>query len=471
MMTRALTDTGRLTGLLAGVGLLAGAGLLAPLMAAGLTTDRWAVNALAFVSALLIAFQPGAGTAGAATEKRQRGRLYQALVLLAVASGAAGIGLGHDKAGAFAGVCLLTLFLVRFCRLSGQSAAGVLICLGLTIPLPSHMEAALGPWLAEAEAGLFTGLAQAMGLPIYRLGAQVVSGPVAVTINSACSGAMLIWPALLGFTVAATVRPGPAGQRAAIVAMALPFAFCVNLLRLGVLLVLNFNAPDDVVLAFHDFLGWAIMPLVWVAPILLLAPGLAEGLTIRPRQAVPAALMLAAVSTSAGLQSHMRPAPGADMPTTGLAMPAYVAGWTGHAMAMPDDERRILAADYAVRRLYSGLADDRDVLVTAIYHRDAAQADQHDSYKCYRALGWRVDGPPASRIAPGMWMRTLTVRDHARAQAVTEFILDDAALPAAYRGGKFRLQIVERLSVPEAVRRETAFTFIRAVDAIWGEAS
>lgn len=352
---------------------------------------------------------------------------------------------------------LLTGFAVsRLLPISIFKLSAFIACLMFAVPVPLGLELSLGFYLAELEARGFVSIAQMFDLPVYQFGAQVVSGDKAATINSDCSGTMLIWPALLGGIVAAETSRQAGLKKLLIIVLSVPLALVLNILRLGVLLALNFQAPDAVVTAFHDMLGWAVMPLVWVLPIMLW--GQISKLPVRlPRVSAAefAVFCLVGLVGILGASQYSVKAVNASP----VALPYYVPGWAGQPVEVPAKEARILAADWVERRRYQSLIYDREVLLTFIQHGDRSKAREHSSQHCFEAMGWKVEVLDSVSPQSGVFIRHLLVRSFNHVQAVTELVIEaDQATGERVT----RLQFVESPNVPLDKRQKSALVFAQA---------
>lgn len=384
-------------------------------------------------------------------------RLEKVLLALAIAALMLHVFSEVVKLRYLAGVLLLgALVSFYYCRRPYLSLFAV-FCLCLIIPVPYSVEQSAGLWLAEHEAQLFVSFAQSLGLPLYQFGTQVISGDVAVTINSNCSGTLLFVPALMGCLVAASFPALSKGKRLAILAGALPFAFAVNLLRLLVLMIVNFSAPEAMVIAFHDMLGWFVMPIVWAIPVMMFAP--IENIQF----ATPSNLLrqvagfsIAILITVGGFQLTNTTVH--SQPIFSKEIPVYIAGWTGEAKDIPQNESDLIAADYLIRRVYHAPNVRRELVFTAVFHDDPKVSAEHSSRACFEALGWQVaTASPAVSLA-NVTIEHLLVKSHVQVQAVTE-----VTVKLADNAGVLRLQFVENPNISIDDRHETALTFMKKI--------
>lgn len=432
--------------------------LLGPLISSSLSTDRWALLILALVSTGIILVRPN----GAVSVRHETVSGRIPIIAAALAVLVAGMIVGIEKTSFLAGILLLLFGLMGAGSYLRFQVLGAFLCLCVLVPLPSGLETAVGTWLARQEAALFVMMGQMLGLPVHQFGGQIISGGTAVTVNSDCSGTLLFWPAFLGCMIAASVRRRVFSSWLAIVCFSLPFALLVNLLRFAVLLGLNFQAPEQLVAVFHDYLGWFVMPLVWVVPIAVFAKAPAiQWQLVHDRAFGTVAVVSGILGCFVGLQIER-----SDIGSAGqasLELPYYVAGWVGTNEPISASENRILNATSLARRLYVNRVGQRRILLTMIFHSDALQGAEHSSASCFEALGWTVYEQNKAVIAPGINVNRLLVRSHEHVQAVSEVLVQPAHLPPRLSKGSIRFQFVEDHTVSSAEQSETIMLFLTAV--------
>lgn len=432
---------------------VAGGYLVAPLIETSLKTDHWAILVLSAFSILMIASEK--------TDCTPSGRNW--LLWCAGLAFLLHLTLDIQKLAYLAGTLLL-LFAYALCfQVLAKKLIWVVACGVLVLPVPYGVEQSIGVWLATAEAEMFVTFAQFFDVPIYRYGSQVVSGDVAVTINTNCSGTLLFVPAFLGCLVCAALRDISTGKKIAIIACALPLAISVNLLRLLVLLLLNFHAPETLVTAFHDFLGWFIMPVVWVLPIVLFLPFdrlvLPEIQVASKHSTVSVAALGLVFSGYAVFHNESETSVGEF-----AEVPVYVGGWVGEETSISQEERKIINADFLSRKTYYAPSGERQLVLTAIFHKDSNLSQQHSSSVCFKALGWLVSHVEFQQVDAGVRVEHLMVRSHSQVQAVAEIVSD---IPG--REGRLRLQIVENPDIPIAARKATTVQFLQQIQTRLGK--
>ena len=439
--------------------------LLSPVISHSLATDRWALLILALVSAVTILLAPHkAGHVGPLIAIGRIPIIISALVILVV-----GLVLGIQKTAFLAGILLLLIGLMGEGNYRLFQILGAFLCLCVLVPLPSGLETAVGTWLARQEAALFVTMGQMLGLPIHQFGGQIISGETAVTVNSDCSGTLLFWPAFLGCLMAASARRRAFSSWLAIICFSLPFALLVNLLRFAILLGLNFQAPEQFVAVFHDYLGWFVMPLVWAVPIAIFAmPLTIQWQPVRDKASATVAVVSGILGCLVGLQTER--SYNGSAAQSPLELPYYVAGWVGKNAPISASEIRILDASFLARRLYVSRVGQRRILLTMIFHSDAQQAAEHSSAKCFEALGWTVYEQNSALIEPGIRINRLLVRSHEHVQAVSEVLVQPSRLPPGLSKGTMRFQFVEDHTVPSAERSKAIMLFLDAVGVKVGAA-
>ncbi len=444
-------------------GLLAapiGAILLAAPYMGGVSNSAVALGVLAAISALMVLPHARDNEQADQSDQTTNWLLVAGLAVLAI-----GATTGPDKFVPISGALLLGWSVTRLQAMPLKHTVPFLVCLAFAVPVPAAIEATVGLYLAEIEAAGFVGAAQALGLPVYQFGSQIVSGETAATINSDCSGTMLIWPALLGGIVAAHTAKGAPLKKATILLLSVPLAMGLNVIRLGILLALNFQAPEEIATAFHDMLGWFLMPLVWVLPLLIWGRLKSADIWLPSLSRSEA---LAMTSVLALLITGLLIKPSTQVQTAPAALPYYISGWTGEVIDIPNEEARILAADWAERRRYLSPDGDREMLLTFIRHADSKKAKAHTSKLCFEAMGWQSDQLQSLTVRPGVQIHHMLVRSFNHVQAVTEIVLDGSALDKPV---STRLQLVENPTVPVTERHATALEFANAFGLQMGEES
>ncbi|WP_262693624.1 exosortase-associated EpsI family protein [Kordiimonas aquimaris] len=432
--------------------------LMGPFLMSSNSLGRWSIFVLATISAWLI-------LGGAPEGKQQRSMLaYSAILggLLLVAGNISEI----DKLQYVSAIILLSGTIGHFCRLSPKATLLILFCFLSTLPLPAGMETSISVWLAEREAALFVAFGQTLGMALYQLGPQVIMGEQAVTINSDCSGTLLLIPSFIGCLTASIQYRGSLLEKTAITLAAFPLAFAINVIRLAILVIANFTLTADVTDNLHDIAGWVAMPIAWAAPIIwvniygsLQEPDLKISYNFT--------IVMLGVSIIAAASHTLTNVLTKSTVETPVSIPLYVAGWIGKNEAIPEAEAKILSADQAVRRLYTSPDNDRSLLVTTMFHRDPRVAAEHSSEKCYKAMGWQTKQVKRETLAPGVQITHLIVRNHTIIQAVTEITVQPSAITTEHEKGALRLQVVETSSIPLKKRQQTALDFLKKTPTQW----
>ena len=170
--------------------------LLAPLLLDSIFTGRWPFIVLAFLSAHLIMRNPKSIENNANINTPF---YWGFAAILALASYLFEI----DKALYLAGAALIAGSFLHTIKRSMLVKAAALICILAIVPVPAGLEAATANILSNAEASIFVALGQLVDQPLYQVGSQVILGKLAVTINSDCSGTLLLLPSFLGCLVGA----------------------------------------------------------------------------------------------------------------------------------------------------------------------------------------------------------------------------------------------------------------------------
>jgi exosortase/archaeosortase family protein len=312
----------------------------------------------------------------------------------------------------------------------------LLATLALVMPLPANLETQLAIWLSDTESTLFVTIGQAAGFDVYKLGTQVIANDVAVSINSDCSGSLLLVPSILGM-LSASAASGTRGLKfGRLMAIILPLAFGINFVRLTVLVFANFTASAETAAFLHDTLGWLFMPLAWLLPLVLF--GKTPVNTTSHEKALP----LVPISMCALTLAIAIPLNGSGTQNT-LDVPYYFGEWVGEDQSVSDAEYSLLGTDQIIRRLYTSVLDDDEILVTFILHDSVSKGLEHTSANCFRAMGWAVDKMTTKEMPNNRSITKMRVTDYERSQLVTELT---GTLPTGTRSepAHLRVQIVTR---------------------------
>ena len=430
---------------------ICGSILLTPLLLDSIVTGRWPFTVLAVLSAHLIMGNSSNSEAGKYTTIFFYWGAGTALVLASYV-------FEVDKALYLAGAVWFAGSFLHSTKRSTLEKTAILACIYAIVPIPAELEASIANMLSNAEAAIFVALGQLADQPLYQIGSQVVLGNLAVTINSDCSGTLLLLPSFLGCLVAASARQRSPLTAFTIVFAALPLAIFINLIRITFLLCLGLYSPETPIEDIHDILGWVTMSIVWVLPVyIFIVRNAVESSTVNN------GLLQAGTTLSIilAISFVLIPAYGEHNQPELSSLPLYVRGWVGENQSIPPEEMRILNADSATRRRYTNLDGDRTLVVTEIFHINLRDAKQHNSAACYRAMGWQVLVLSHENLTPVSTLEHLLVRNHAGQQAVIEVTLNKSK--AEQTPGFIRLQIVEASTVPEKDRRVAALTFFQAI--------
>ncbi len=443
--------------------LLSATMILKPVVSAALNSDRWSFVMLAVASAVLLGFfldeKP--------PQKRKPHSYAFITLLLGVAVWLIGV-IGNIQYFQYVAATLfISSVLINWSKAASLNLLAMIFCLILLVPLPGSLEVLVGPSLAQYEATIFVQIAQLMGLNVYQIGTQIVSGDAAVTINSNCSGTLLLWPALLGFVVAATSKEQSPTRWAVVVLAAVPFAILFNLIRLTILIVLNLGEVEKLADSFHDMLGWMATCAVWLIPVMW-------GLGSRSFKFSKAEFTkishvgLPLVALVAGYfipVSQVTVLKHSDLENVTAFIPVFHKGWTGKDIKVSDEEAGILAADYVVRRFYFGPSGERQAMVTLSFHQDITRGRLHNSLKCYKAMGWRVYKSRTASLSKTAKVSDLYMQAHQSKQAVIEIEYIQKETHDSKPRGFYRLQIVEESDISFEERYVLAETFFALLKA------
>lgn len=423
-----------------------GAGLLlGPFVIGSIQSDRWTILVLSFLSMLLII-----GNAPASSDRNN-----WPLLLAAVAGSLvlAGVGLSIDKFQIIGGALFFCSAILTKTGVARAPLLAIIACACLMVPLPAAIETELAMVLANLEASLFVTLGQALGLPVRLAGAQIFFDQSVVTINQDCSGTLLLLPALLGAITAAALAKHRNHVISAM-AMAVPLALLINLVRLGV--VLGLMADGDYLSAdqWHDALGYMALAFSWVLPLALFVDFDAvefQSGSLKVFARVATLMIVGGAVTTALYLSR----PSAEPPK--LTAPGYVSGWVAESIDIPPAEARILNADQVSRHRYTS-ADD-ELLVTVIYHLDPKVGREHSSERCFLAMGWHVSKLASQPFrGPGL-LTFLDVSSGGHRQSVIEFEIEDSGTS----GGLLRVQLVSRPGLSNDQKRDLISLFANKI--------
>ncbi|MEM6260835.1 MAG: exosortase/archaeosortase family protein, partial [Planctomycetota bacterium] len=133
-------------------------------------------------------------------------------------------------------------------------------------PLPSLVEHSLLRVLQKLAAIASTTVLQVMGLPIYRIGSQMVieglATPLQLEVAEACSG-LRMSTIFIAMTIAMVfLIQRPWWDKFTILLSAIPVALLVNVMRIVATALLYYAFPEnkDLQKLIHDYAGLAMMP-------------------------------------------------------------------------------------------------------------------------------------------------------------------------------------------------------------------
>ena len=143
-----------------------------------------------------------------------------------------------------------------FARL--KSLSFPLILLATMVPLPAIVYNSAAAPLQLFASTIATGLAQALGVSVYRDGNIIHLASISLGVAEACSGlhslcALVVASLLLGFLDIASLL-----GRTCIFFISIPLAVAVNVLRVtGTAILADYN-PDLALGFYHSFSGWLV---------------------------------------------------------------------------------------------------------------------------------------------------------------------------------------------------------------------
>lgn len=129
------------------------------------------------------------------------------------------------------------------------------------IPVPAIVRAQIAPPMQTITAQMTAYLLQTVGEPVTLSGKVLIVNGVSVGIAEACNGIRMVFAlALVCFFYAFSTELRP-GTRLLILMASPIIAIVVNVIRLVPTVYLYGYASLETAEAFHDFMGWAMMPL------------------------------------------------------------------------------------------------------------------------------------------------------------------------------------------------------------------
>jgi len=169
----------------------------------------------------------------------------------------------------------------------GGKAAGEL-CFPLSflvfmIPLPSFIVDAMTGPLKQQVSILVENILYDLGYPIARSGVALSIGPYQLLVADACSGLYSMFSlSAVALLYLYLLQYGSKLRNAIIIASILPIAFCANLIRVMVLVLVTYHLGDEAGQGFlHAFAGIALFA---IALILLFALDGLLGLVCREKK-------------------------------------------------------------------------------------------------------------------------------------------------------------------------------------------
>ena len=217
-------------------------GVIVPIFAAYLLWDRWP---------MLVPTAEGGGWWGAAWLAAGAViRLFGAIVFLEWVDA----------------VSLLPTLIGLFVFVAGRSAVRwswpAVAFLVFMIPLPYHVEWALGEPLQRLATLASTYALQTFGLPAVALGNIIQIDDTRIGVVEACNGLGMLYM-FAAFAVAAVlVVRRPMLDRVLVLLSAIPIAVLANIVRITVTGLLHATAGGKVAdIVYHDLAGWLMMPL------------------------------------------------------------------------------------------------------------------------------------------------------------------------------------------------------------------
>ena len=230
----------------------------------------------------------------AAAEVRPMPVLGWALMLLAMCMFAFGISQHIISAQTFSQIVVLVALLLIFRGKEALKAVWFpLFFLLFMVPLPEALVAAVTSPLKSAVSAVASNLLYYIGYPVGRSGVMLTVGPYQLMVADACAGLNSMFTLeALGMLYMNLMNYTNARRNVALAILLVPIAFCANIVRVMILVLVTYHFGDAAGQGFvHGFAG---MVLFMVALVLMLITDKLLGLFMSAH-AQPARLAEAAI--------------------------------------------------------------------------------------------------------------------------------------------------------------------------------
>ena len=339
-----------------------------------------------------------------------------ALLLLAVALGAAGRLIGIDDLVTYALILWVgAMLLISFGWQTGKHFWPPVVHLVFMLPLPGALYYGLSTFLQGVSSELGVYFIQLMGIPVFLEGNIIDLGVYKLHVAEACSGLRYLFPILSFSYIFAVLYQGPMWHKALLLISAAPITVFMNSVRIGIAgIIVNYFGLDHIEGFSHFFEGWVIFMscvlilfgLAWV--LVRMRPdnvGLIEALDLetdglwtqarRIRLVQPSIALIFAALLMAGLVAVWESVPKRETIVVDrepfVLFPARVGEWRvgAHTRLDPATEAVLAADDYISTDLMQrGMAAPVELFVA--WYKNQDHGGVHSPEICLPAGGWEI---------------------------------------------------------------------------------
>ena len=158
------------------------------------------------------------------------------------------------------------------------------LILAFMVPVPQRIRFQIAHPLQSAMAGVVEHILSFFGEPVGRQGNSLTINGQQVLIVEACNGLRMVFALLLVNWLFAFVTPLKPWAKWMIILMAPVTALIANVIRLIPTLLLYGHANSTTANAFHDYAGWAMLPVAFVVLMFLISFLGALGIEVTRRE-------------------------------------------------------------------------------------------------------------------------------------------------------------------------------------------
>lgn len=394
-------------------------------------------------------------------------------------------------------VITIGAFLWPLSRRAARALLHPIAILLFCVPLPGAVDSLFTTPLTKTQLHLIDSVAWLTQRDWIVDGQVIVVHGHDVALEKGCAGFRLLWPATLAALTASCISSQSFRRRIMIVCSAPVCALILNFLRvLATLYLYDLNRP---VLAeqVHDGLGFILLGLAVLIPLVLLTRGKRRSIVPLPDSgASPVTLVVPAHSSQMVRRPHrfrwwwpaipilfvfwqpglVRPDPAMGRrlaETLGDFVPSHFSDWIGAEIPLPAAQADRLQADQTVYRGYKNWTTAETAQVLISFHADGRTHRGHSAPRCYPSLGWTCLATDIRPVQVSTGSRSGNDYSFERRATpgtgliVTEYVVDGGRLPdpdrplwrrllTAPRTGLARIQIL----FPDTVDRGRREQFV-----------